>query len=97
MNPIGEPISLKVMDQILNRWYLDSEFRDQMDQDPILALATYDLIDVEYQKISRLSRKVRRKAKTKENVPTIMSPESVTSAFEHYVWPSGAGHKFNLN
>ena len=47
----------KVMDEILSRWFLDKQFRDQLRNDPAQALAGYDLTPEQQARLFRLKKR----------------------------------------
>ncbi len=78
-------MSVKTMDRIFSRWFLDGEFRAQMNENPELALAGYDLTDTEKEKVSRLSRTVRSQAKAKRHMVPAVPPKSPPVSLLNYV------------
>ncbi len=90
-------MALKPIDQVFNRWLLDREFRARMNENPNQALAGYDLSDADRQKLSRLSRKVRRQAKAKKPVTTgVARKATAPPAAPHYRLP-GDPVSYSLN
>ena len=87
-------MSVKAMDQVFSRWFLDGDFRAKMNQNPELALAGYDLSEVEQQKLSSLSRKHRRANKSAAKARPAKSPS--LPAKIQYQLPQ-PGQYFNLN
>jgi hypothetical protein len=47
----------KAIDEILNRWFRDDAFRQQLKQDPQTALAEYQLTTTERQMFLKMDRK----------------------------------------
>ncbi|GAB4455728.1 MAG: hypothetical protein Kow0031_37280 [Anaerolineae bacterium] len=90
-------MALKPIDQVFNRWLLDREFRDRMNENPEQALAGYDLSDTDRQKLSRLSRKVRRQAKAKQAVTKIVARKTTPPAATPYHRPPGDPISYSLN
>jgi len=70
-------MSVKAMDQVFSRWFLDGEFRAQLNENLEEALADYDLSEAERQKLLLLSRKHRRanksRAKTQPTKPITLT------------------------
>ncbi len=90
-------MSVKAMDQVFSRWFLDGAFRAQLNENFELALDGYDLTEAERGKLSILSRKNRRRAKTKKNLLDAVAPKSVTVSAVSYLRPSDTWLNFNLN
>lgn len=77
-------MAIKPIDQVFNRWLLDREFRARMNENPEQALAGYNLSDTDRQKLSRLSRKVRRQAKAKQPVVNVVARKATAPAAAPY-------------
>jgi len=87
-------MSVKAMDQVFNRWFLNADFRAQMNENPEVALAGYDLTDTERQKLSHLSRKHRQANKQMAKTRPVKSPK-LTTKIQHR--PPQPGQYINLN
>ncbi len=90
-------MSVKAMEQVFNRWFLDSQFRAQMNEDPKQALVGYNLTGAEREKMSRLSRKIRRQAKAKKNAVRFTPLKSSVDSAIKYTRPTNTWADFNLN
>ncbi len=90
-------MSVKAMDQVFSRWFLDGEFRAQLNENLELALDGYDLTEIERVKLSMLSRKNRRRAKAKKNAVNAIPPKLVTVSSASYTRPTDTWTNFNLN
>jgi hypothetical protein len=90
-------MALKPIDQVFNRWLLDREFRTLMNENPEQALASYDLTDTEWKKLSRLSRKVRRQAKANQVPVKAISKTSFLPRAVTHNWMPGSGISFSRN
>ena len=66
-------MSIKVMDEVLSRMFLDKDFRDLLRSDPEQALAGYDLTPTERAAFQKLKKRGARK---KRNQPDLRSVNS---------------------
>lgn len=56
-------MSVKAMDKVFSKWFLNSEFRNQMNEDPDTALLEFDLTVDEHQRLANTLCRKRRKAR----------------------------------
>ena len=75
-------MSVKTMDQVFSRWFRDGRFRSEMNKNPELALADYDLSEAERQKLLLLSRKYRRVNKSRAE-PQPTKPITLTAKIQY--------------
>ena len=56
-------MSVKAMDKVLSKWFLSSDFRRRMNEDPDTTLLAFDLTNDERERLANTLCRKRRKAR----------------------------------
>ena len=91
-------MSVKAMDKVLSKWFLSSEFRDQMNVDPDRTLLEFDLTADEHERLVNTLCRKRRKANMKHKMAPIKRRIAFTPTNRvQFVRPTKFGYSFSRN
>ena len=91
-------MSVKAMDKVLSRWFLSSEFRQRMNEDPDTTLLEFDLTTDEQERLANTLCRKRRKARKAAGLKNRVSTKRVNYTPPNKIrFVSPYNYKFNFS